>query len=112
MLHDLFSNEIYGAFNFFYLYVITVFALTCLSFRIAYNGLSYITIIADKSQASWQEVDWILADINASRFRNTLKPSSPFLVANSWSSEGYNLNVIEFFSSSNVNITECSQSSS
>lgn len=65
-------------------------------------------VVADRSQASWQDTDWITFDANVDWIGLDLsfQPFGPVGVTDSWGTEGNDLDLVEQLQMVNVNITD------
>ncbi len=86
-----------------------VFASALIFSRIANDGVSSLSVVADGGEASRKEGNRISSNVDSSGFGNTIEPLSPLFVSHSWSSKSDNFNVIELTSCLDINIAEASQ---
>ena len=76
------------------------------------DGVSSLPVVADGSEASWEEGNGISSDVDSGGFDGGVEPFCPLLVSNSRCSEGNNLHIVEFLGGQDVNVTEGGESSS
>lgn len=70
-----------------------------------------MSVVADRSEASGEEGDGISSDVDSGGIGLSIKPSGPFLVSNSGSTEGDNLNIAELSCGLDINIAEAGKTS-
>lgn len=79
---------------------------------VADDGVSGLSVVANGSEASWEEGNGISSDVDSGGLGDRVEPSSPLPVSDPWSSEGDDFHIVEFFWGLDVNVTDGGESSS